>query len=384
MTAQRILLVDDESGIRVSLSQVLKDEGYEVESVATGEKGLEKLRGGGFDLVLLDVWLPRKDGLEVLQEIRASGNDVPVVVISGHASIDAAVRATKLGAFDFIEKPVSIEKIALAVRNALKQHRLEQRNRRLRDALRAGAAPQLIGESPALVNLRAQIATAAPTNGRVLIFGENGTGKEMVARMIHALSLRADEPFIEMNCAAIPEELIESELFGHVKGSFTGAVENKKGKFELADQGTLFLDEIGDMSTKTQSKVLRALQEQTFAPVGGSTTLEVDVRVLAATNKDLTEAIRKGGFREDLYFRLNVIPLIVPPLRERREDVPLLAKHFLSELAAEYGKPPAAISAQALSAMVEYSWPGNVRELRNIIERLVIMVPRARIERSDL
>jgi len=384
MASERILLVDDEAGIRSSLTRVLADEGYQVEAVGTGEKALERLKEVDIHLVLLDVWLPKKDGLEVLQEIRERGDLVPVVVISGHANIDMAVRATRLGAFDFIEKPLSIEKVTLAVRNALKQRRLEERNRALRDALEEKGGRQLIGAAPAIVALREQIRTAAPTNGRVLIFGENGTGKELVARMIHALSLRADEPFIEMNCAAIPEELIESELFGHVKGSFTGAVENKKGKFELADRGTLFLDEIGDMSMKTQSKVLRVLQEQTFEPVGGASSLKVDVRVLAATNKDLTEGIRKGGFREDLYFRLNVIPLTVPPLRDRPEDIPLLARHFISELAAEYGKPSARLSDETIRAMSSYAWPGNVRELRNIIERLVIMSPRDNIGTSDL
>jgi len=384
MASERILLVDDEAGIRSSLTQVLADEGYEVESVGTGERALERLKEGGVHLVLLDVWLPKKDGLEVLQEIRARGDRVPVVVISGHANIDMAVKATRLGAFDFIEKPLSIEKVALVVRNALTQRRLEERNRALRDALGERVSRQLIGEAPAIVKLREQIRTAAPTNGRVLIFGENGTGKELVAGMIHGLSLRSEEAFIEMNCAAIPEELIESELFGHVKGSFTGAVENKKGKFELADGGTLFLDEIGDMSLKTQSKVLRVLQEQTFEPVGGATSLKVDVRVLAATNKDLTEEIKRGGFREDLYFRLNVIPLTVPPLRERRGDIPLLAAHFMSELAAEYGKPAARLSDRALAAMTAHSWPGNVRELRNIVERLVIMAPGPNIDESDL
>ena len=384
MSAERILLVDDEAGIRSSLTQVLADEGYQVEAVDTGEKALGRLREGGFHLVLLDVWLPKKDGLEVLQDLRSEGIDVPVVIISGHANIEMAVKATRLGAFDFIEKPLSIEKVTVSVRNALKQLRLEERNRALRVALGEKGARQLIGDAPSIVKLRDQIRMAAPTNGRVLIFGENGTGKELVARMIHALSLRAGEPFIEMNCAAIPEELIESELFGHVKGSFTGAVENKKGKFELADGGTLFLDEIGDMSLKTQSKVLRVLQEQTFEPVGGASSQKVDVRVLAATNKDLTEEIKKNAFREDLYFRLNVIPLTVPPLRERREDIPQLARHFMAELAAEYGKPPGRLTDEAQSAMIAYAWPGNVRELRNIIERLVIMAPRDRFEKSDL
>ncbi len=384
MAAERILLIDDEAGIRTSLGRVLTDEGYEVEAVPTGEKGLERLRDARFHLVFLDVWLPGKDGMEVLQEVRATHHDLPVVMISGHASIDTAVKATKLGAFDFIEKPLTLEKVTVAVRNALRQRRLERRNRALQDTLREQAPRQLIGESPGIVALREQVRMAAPTNGRVMIFGENGTGKEVVARLVHASSLRADEPFVEMNCAAIPEELIESELFGHVKGSFTGALENKKGKFELADQGTLFLDEIGDMSLRTQAKVLRVLQEQTFEPVGGATSIKVDVRVLAATNKDLGEAIRRGEFREDLFFRLNVIPLTVPPLRDRREDLPLLARHFIKELAVQYRKTPHRLSAGSLEAMMAYSWPGNVRELRNVIERLVIMVPGERIERSDL
>jgi len=384
MTAERILLIDDEAGIRTSLSRVLSDEGYAVEAVADGERGLERLAKGEFSLVLLDVWLPKRDGLEILQEVRSRGFDVPVVMISGHANIDTAVRATRLGAWDFIEKPLTIEKITVSVRNALKQHRLEGRNQRLRNALAASAPRALIGESAAVVALREQIERAAPTNGRVLIMGENGTGKELVARMIHSLSLRAEEPFVEMNCAAIPEDLIESELFGHVKGSFTGAIDDKKGKFELADQGTLFLDEIADMSLRTQSKVLRALQEQTLERVGGAASLRVDVRVLAATNKDLTEAIRKGTFREDLYFRLNVIPITVPPLRERREDIPLLARFFMTELAADYGRTPLAIAGDAMEALVDYAWPGNVRELRNTIERLVIMARDDRIDRGAL
>ncbi|MGH9868422.1 MAG: sigma-54-dependent transcriptional regulator [Candidatus Polarisedimenticolia bacterium] len=385
MASERILLIDDEAGIRTSLTRVLSDEGYEVEAVPTGEKGLERLRESPFHLVFLDVWLPQKDGMEILQEIRAAWHDLPVVMISGHASIDTAVKATKLGAFDFIEKPLTLEKVTVAVRNGLKQRRLERRNRALQDVFRQQAGQrQLIGDSPAIVALREQIRMAAPTNGRVLIFGENGVGKEVVARLVHASSLRAEEPFVEMNCAAIPDELIESEMFGHVKGSFTGAHESKKGKFELADQGTLFLDEIGDMSMRTQSKVLRALQEQTFEPVGGATSVKVDVRVLAATNKDITEAIRRGEFREDLYFRLNVIPLLVPPLRDRREDIPLLARTFIQELSVVYGRAPHTIAPDALSAMTGYGWPGNVRELRNIIERLVIMVPGERIERSHL
>ncbi|MFQ5700778.1 MAG: sigma-54-dependent transcriptional regulator [Acidobacteriota bacterium] len=380
----KILLVDDEAGIRTSLTQVIADEGYDVEAVSTGEEGIERVRRGGYHLLLLDVWLPGLDGLAVLERLRATGIDIPVVMISGHASIDAAVKATKLGAFDFIEKPLTIDKITVAVRNALRQRQLEKRNRRLSAALHAGESRRLIGEARSIVALREQIKRAAPTNGRVLIFGENGTGKELVARMIHSLSLRSDEPFIEMNCAAIPEELIESELFGHLKGSFTGAVEDKKGKFELADQGTLFLDEIGDMSLKTQSKVLRVLQEQTFERVGGGATMHVDVRVLAATNKNLPESIKNGTFREDLFFRLNVIPLTVPPLRERRQDIPLVARHFMKELAAGYARRPLRFSEAAMSAMCSYAWPGNVRELRNVVERLVIMAPGEVIRKRDL
>ncbi|HZE89824.1 MAG TPA: sigma-54 dependent transcriptional regulator [Verrucomicrobiae bacterium] len=382
MSAQRILIVDDESGIRSSLSQVLGDEGFEVEAVSTGEKGLERLRESNFHLVLLDVWLPRRDGLEILQEIKTVHPDVAVVMISGHASVETAVKATKLGAFDFVEKPLSLEKISLVVRNALKHRRLEARDRALRESLRR--RPALIGESDVMLKLAEQIQSAAPTNGRVLILGENGTGKEVVAKTIHALSDRADEPFVEVNCAAIPEELIESELFGHVKGAFTGAGENKKGKFELADGGTLFLDEIGDMSLKTQAKVLRVLQEQTFEPVGGVTAIKVDVRVIAATNKDLPELIRKGGFREDLYFRLNVLPLRVPALRERPTDIPLLARHFLAEFARHYGRDVPVVDPEVVEAIKAHPWPGNVRELRNIVERMTIMGPRGRITVADL
>ncbi len=382
MGSQRVLIVDDEAGIRTSLSQVLTDDGFEVEAVATGEKALERLRESHFHLVLLDVWLPKRDGLEVLQEIRSNHPDAAVVMISGHANVETAVKATKLGAFDFVEKPLSLEKITLVVRNALKHRRLEERNRALRETLRR--RPILIGESDVMVRLKEQIQAAAPTDGRVLIFGENGTGKEVVARTIHALSMRADEPFVEVNCAAIPEELIESELFGHMKGAFTGAAENKKGKFELADGGTLFLDEIGDMSLKTQAKVLRVLQEQTFEPVGGSTGVKVDVRVIAATNKDLTEQIRKGAFREDLYFRLNVLPIRVPPLRERPTDIQLLAGHFLAEFARHYGRAIPAVDPQVVDAIKGYAWPGNVRELRNMVERMTIMGPRGRITVADL
>jgi two-component system nitrogen regulation response regulator NtrX len=382
LAGERILIVDDEAGVRSSLRGVLLDEGFEVELAESGEQALEACDRRACDAVLLDVWLPVKDGLETLRELRRRGSDAAVIMISGHGNIETAVKATKLGAFDFVEKPLSIDKIVLVLRNALKQRRLEARNRMLSEALTRRHT--LIGHSPQTERLREEIRRAAPTNGRVLIFGENGTGKELVAHLIHQMSLRKEETFVEMNCAAIPEELIESELFGHVKGSFTGAVENKKGKFELADGGTLFLDEIGDMSLRTQAKVLRALQEQKFEPVGSASSVQVDVRVIAATNKDLQSEIRRGAFREDLYFRLAVVPIHVPPLRDRREDVPLLAEHFLLQLAQEYGRRPKRLSAGALAALQAYQWPGNVRELKNTIERLIIMVSDDVLEVSDL
>jgi two-component system nitrogen regulation response regulator NtrX len=373
-----ILIVDDEKGIREALSSILADEGYETACVASGEECLALLDQRSVDVVLLDVWLEGIDGLETLERMRLNGMDPMVVMISGHASIETAVRATKLGAFDFIEKPLSLEKCILVIKNAIEVHRLELENRRLREEL--GGRTQVLGDSVPIRALRQQVALTAPTNGRVLIYGESGTGKELVARALHAASLRSDRPFVEVNCAAIPEELIESELFGHTKGSFTGATENKIGKFEKADGGTLFLDEIGDMSLRTQSKVLRVLEEQRFEPVGSNQTVHVDVRVIAATNKKLEDEIASGRFREDLFYRLNVIPFTVPPLRERTEDIPILARHFLAELAAAYGRKPKELGESALGVMLRYHWPGNVRELRNLIERLMIVVPHDKIE----
>jgi len=377
-----ILVVDDEPGVRSALSGVLRDEGYQVDAVESGEACLDRLTRAAYDVVLLDVWLPGADGLSTLARIRERQLDVPVVMISGHGNIESAVRAIKLGAFDFIEKPLSLEKTMLVVRNALRQRRLEVENRALR--ARVDRHLQMVGESYAMRQLREQVAMAAPTNGRVLIYGGNGTGKELVARTIHALSRRRTGPFVEVNCAAIPEELIESELFGHVKGAFTGAIGDRRGKFEAADLGTIFLDEIGDMSVKTQAKVLRVLQEQVVEPVGGTSGVRVDVRVLAATNKELLAEIRAGRFREDLYFRLNVIPIFVPPLHDRKEDIPLLAEHFMGGFAREYGRRMKTLDATAVSALQEYSWPGNVRELRNVIERLIIMVPGDTIGARDL
>jgi two-component system nitrogen regulation response regulator NtrX len=379
---EQILIVDDEPGVRESLRGILGDEGYAVTAVESGEAGLLALEARRYDLLLLDVWLPAMDGLEALSRARALDPELPVVVISGHGNIDTAVRAVRLGAQDFVEKPLSLEKTLLVVRNALRQRRLESENRSLK--ARVEQRFRMVGEGPAMTALRERMAQAAPSHGRVLIFGENGTGKELVARNLHAASLRAQGPFVEVNCAAIPEDLIESELFGHVKGAFTGALAARKGKFELADGGTLFLDEIGDMTLKTQAKVLRALQEQKVEPVGGSASVGVDVRVIAATNKNLDEELRRGTFREDLYFRLNVIPFHVPPLRERREDIPALARHFVAGIADEYGKRPKEIAPRAMEVLSTLPWPGNVRELRNIIERVVILTPRERIEAEDL
>ncbi len=377
-----ILIVDDEAGVRGSLGGVLRDEGYTVDAVDSGEACLEQVVRTVYDLILLDVWLPGMDGLITLERLRDRRVDSQVIMISGHANIESAVRATKLGAFDFIEKPLSLEKTVLVVRNALRQHRLEVENRALR--ARVDRRHAMVGESKAMARLREQIAMAAPTNGRVLISGANGTGKELVARHVHALSQRSAGPFIEVNCAALPEELSESALFGHGKGAFTGAVADRRGKFEAATGGTLFLDEVGDMSLKTQAKVLRALQEQVVEPVGGDGSVRVDVRVIAATNKTLTDEIRALRFREDLYFRLNVIPVFVPALRERGDDVLRLADHFVAEFAHEYGRRPKSLSPEAAEVLRGYGWPGNVRELRNVIERLMIMVPGDVILAGDL
>src|SRR5688572_16278909 len=377
-----ILIVDDEPGVRSALGGVLRDEGYEVDAVDSGEACLERLARQTYDVVVLDIWLPGIDGLATLARMRERQIDVQVVIISGHGNIESAVRAIKMGAFDFVEKPLTLEKTVLVVRNALRQRTLEAENRALR--AKVDAQHTMVGESYAMVKLREQVAMAAPTNGRVLIFGENGTGKELVARNIHQLSRRRAGPFVEVNCAAIPEDLIESELFGHVRGAFTGAVADRRGKFEAAHGGTIFLDEIADMSLKTQAKVLRVLQEQVMEAVGGSTRIKVDARVLAATNKDLTAEIRAARFREDLYFRLNVVPIFVPSLRDRQEDIPLLAEHFMAMLAREYGRRPKTFEADALIALRQYAWPGNVRELRNVIERLMIMVPGDRISSRDL
>jgi two-component system nitrogen regulation response regulator NtrX len=374
----RVLVVDDEPGIRESLSGVLEDEGFVTETASTGEECLEALTKSQYDLVLLDIWLPGIDGLETLERIQEiPADDRPaVVVISGHGNIETAVRATKLGAFDFLEKPLTIQKVTVVCKNAVHQRRMETEIRNLRK----DTHPQIIGDSVPMKALRQQLSLMAATNGRVLIFGESGTGKELVAQSLHALSTRAPEAFIEVNCAAIPEELIESELFGHRKGSFTGASEDKIGKFQRADGGTLFLDEIGDMSLKTQAKVLRVLETQRVTPIGAADTVQVDARVVAATNKNLEEEIDRGNFREDLFYRLNVIPFYVPPLRERVEDVALLADYFLDHFTQLYGKKPKELTSEAYQMLREYHWPGNVRELKNLMERIVIMNPQIRVD----
>jgi len=377
-----ILIVDDEPGIRQALTGVLEDEGFTVAAVASGEECLRTFEQRLYACVLLDVWLPGIDGLETLARLKTAYPDVSVVMISGHGRIETAVRATKLGAFDFIEKPLALEKTVLVVKNALRQRELETANSELRAQLEHNYA--MIGESVPMRALRQQISFAAPTSGRVLIYGESGTGKELVARALHARSLRASRPFVEVNCAAIPEELIESELFGHVKGAFTGATQAKRGKFERADGATLFLDEVGDMSLKTQSKVLRALEEQRFEPVGSESTVAVDVRVIAATNKKLEAEIERGVFRADLFYRLNVIPFEIPPLRERLEDVPLLVEYFNREFSLANKRMPKQFSASAFERMQNYAWPGNVRELRNTVERVIIMHAASAIEADDL
>ncbi|MGA1874875.1 MAG: sigma-54-dependent transcriptional regulator [bacterium] len=383
MASRRILIVDDEPRIRSSLRGILMDEGYEIYMANDGLSALEKIQNEDPpDLILADIWMPRMDGLELLREIRSLDLDIPVIMISGHGTIETAVKAIKMGAFDFIEKPLTLEKTVLLIKHAMDQQRLQVENRNLR--MRIDKKYRIIGCSKAMDELLKQIQIAAPSNGRVLIYGENGTGKELIAREIHEKSKRRDKPFVGINCAAIPEDLIESELFGHEKGAFTGATCKKQGKFELADGGTLFLDEVGDMSQKTQAKLLRVLEEGSLHRVGGIEGIKVDVRLIAASNKNLKAEIERGNFREDLYYRLNVIPIEVPGLKERKEDIPLLVEHFLEEFCAENGKKLKRITPEALDLLHGYDWPGNVRELKNLIERLVIMVQGGAITVMDL
>lgn len=380
--AETICLIDDEPAILNTLSSILEDEGYQVLVAKSGLEALKIVRSEAPDLVILDIWMPEMDGLETLKRLRAQFPNILVVMMSGHGSIETAVKATKLGAYDYLEKPLDLEKVTILVRNALHQRKLEEENLNLR--IQVERRFELVGSSPAMERLREMIAMAAPANSRVLISGANGTGKELVARAIHLQSPRHNRSFVEINCAAIPEPLIESELFGHEKGSFSGASSMKRGKFELADGGTLFLDEIGDMSLATQAKVLRALQEQQFTRVGGTKLINVQVRVIAASNKDLAEEIGKGSFREDLFYRLNVLPIVVPTLKERRDDIPELAQHFLRLHSEEQGMKPKEFSPQGMEALQRHDWPGNIRELRNLIERLLIMVPKPVIDGPDV
>ncbi len=393
-----VLIVDDEAEIRTSLGSILEEEGYTVTTAGTAGEALTLVADAAYDVVLLDIWLPDRDGLDVLGEIRRIQSDsLPeVVIISGHGTIESAVRATKLGAYDFLEKPLSLARTLIVVKNAIEARRMREDNAEFQRQLAAKGT--VTGNSVPLKALRQQIKLMAPTNGRVLIYGESGTGKELIGRAMHAQSLRKERPFVELNCAAIPEDYIETELFGYRHGAAPGygtgygtgsggpgVPSEKRGTFERADGGTLFLDEVGDMSLKTQARVLRALDEQRILPVGASNPLHIDVRVIAATNKDLEEEIARGNFREDLFYRLNVIPFYVPPLRDRKEDIPLLVKEFLVEFGAQYGRPRAEMSDDALAALRQYHWPGNVRELRNLVERVLILNPRAqRIERKHL
>jgi two-component system, NtrC family, nitrogen regulation response regulator NtrX len=380
-----ILVVDDEVEIRTSLEEILHEEGYGVAVAANADEAMNLVRDAPFDVVLLDIWLPGRDGLDVLGEMRELKPESrpEVVIISGHGTIETAVKATKLGAYDFLEKPLSLERTLIVVKNAIDARRLRTENEEFKRQFSAAAV--LTGESVPVKALRQQIRLMAPTNGRVLIYGESGTGKELIARSIHAESLRRDSVFVELNCAAIPEAHIEAELFGYRHGVQPGGPPEQRGTLERADGGTLFLDEVGDMSLKTQAKVLSALDDQMFTPVGGTQPLRVDVRLIASTNKNLEEEIAKGNFREDLFYRLNVVPFFVPPLRERKEDLPLLAREFLSEFGRQYGRPRMEISEEALEVLSRYHWPGNVRELKNVIERVLILNPRAlRIERKHL
>lgn len=377
-----VLIVDDELSIRKSLEGILKDENYAVLEARDGYEALKIIKDEDVDAVLLDIWMEGMDGLTALEKIRAENQDLPVIMISGHGKVDSAVKAIKLGAFDFIEKPLSLDKVIVTLSRAIEFSKLEEENIILKDKFEKKY--ELLGGSPAITNLKEQVKKVAPTNAWVLITGENGTGKELVARMIHRISLRGKNSFVDVNCAAIPEELIESELFGHEKGSFTGAISKKRGKFDLANEGTLFLDEIGDMSLKTQAKILRILQEQKFERVGGTKTIEVNVRVIAASNKNLAEEIKRGNFREDLFFRLNVVQFCVPPLRERVEDISLLADYFLGEFSNELKIEKKELSDSAVRALQKYSWPGNVRELKNCIERVTIMAPGRIINEKDI
>lgn len=382
MSEPSVLIIDDEKNILTSMGMALESNGFAVSTASCGNDGLKEINSKRYDLVLLDVMMPDIDGLDVLQKARESHPDLVVIIMSGHGTISTAVQATKLGAYDFLEKPISREKLLLTAQRAIDFRRLENENIELRSQIEQNY--DMIGESPAMKELIRRVKTVGASPSRVLIRGENGVGKELVARALHQSSARAEGPFIKVNCAAIPNELIESELFGHEKGAFTGATTMRRGKFELADGGTIFLDEVGDMHLETQAKMLRVLQENEFQRVGGYNTIKVDVRVIAATNKDIEAEIRRNNFREDLYFRLNVIPMIVPSLRDRKTDIPLLARHFFKSFANEYGRTKKELSDDAIKKLVDYPWPGNVRELRNFMERIYIMSPNEIVEVADV
>jgi len=382
MSKDKILIIDDERGIRSSLKGILEDEGYSIKTANTGEDCLKLIEWQNFDLILLDIWLPEMDGIEVLKKIKTMDENPQIVMISGHGTVETAVKATKLGAYDFLEKPLSLEKVVLTVKNALKQKRLEEENIQLRQKIKVKL--HLIGKSPSINKLRDEVKKTAPTNGRVLIYGESGTGKLLIARLIHQESPRKNKRFVQINFAAIPEDLIEGELFGHVKGALANANKDKKGKLQLADGGTLFFDEISDMSLKTQAKMVRIIKEQKFEPIGSNESITADTRLIAATSKNIRKLITKGKFREDLFFKLNVIPMVIPPLRERKEDIPLLIEYFLKHFSIEYGKKKKSMSKKAMTAFLNYSWPSNVSELINVIERFVIMVQDEEIKASHL
>lgn len=382
MMKEKILVIDDEISIRASLKGILEDEGFAVDTAETGEDGLYLLKSQNFDLILLDIWLPEMNGLEVLRQLKKMEENPQVVMISGHGTIETAVKATKLGAHDFLEKPLTLEKVVLTVKNALRQKKLEEENILLREKNKTKY--YLVGKSAGILKLKDHIQTVAPSNGRVLIHGENGTGKEYIARLIHQESPRKDKRFVEINCSAVPAALIEAEFFGYRQGAFPEAAKDKKGKLLLADGGTLFLDEIGDLSPSMQAELVKVIEEQRFEPLGTSDSVRINTRIIAATGKNLKELIGKKRFREDLFFKLNVIPLKIPPLRERTEDIPLLIDHFLMHFSDEYGKKRKKMSEEALKAFLNYHWPGNVSELMNVVERFVIMVPEDEIRASHL
>lgn len=379
---EKILIIDDEVGIQSSLKGILEDEGYTVKSTDTGEKALSMLRGENFDLVLLDIWLPQMNGIKALEEIKSFDETIQVVMITGHGSIESAVKATKLGAYDFLEKPLSLEKVVLTSQNAIKQKKLEDENIQLRERIKSKY--HLIGNSPSIQKLRTEINRVAPTNGRILLYGESGTGKELIARLIHQQSRRKNNRFIPIYLGAISDDLVETELFGYVKEAFSDTHMDKKGKLLLADGGTLFLDEIEEMSLATQTKLIRIIEEQKYEPLGSSEPVSIDTRIIASTNKNLKGLITKGAFKEELYYKLSVIPMVIPSLRERKEDIPFLINYFLKYFSLEYGKKQKHMSQEAMEAFTNHSWPGNVSELMNVIERFVIMVPEEEINGSHL